>query len=1233
MSSRFRAGLVCIACVLCDPLAFASDDGQATMAASSVGQVLVLPRDSLIGTVDVGSLRADVAHEDGFRVYRVEFRGRTYWAHRVLGGRSRPVAFVPNEGRFVDVLPEMKVVLNDPDSLEAVIDAAGALDGKAYPPGWALLRLRPEANPAAVAEALQSHPSVTSAEVRLRRSRVRPMQAQDDDSAHKDSPAADLSAEVLGVNYESLATEALDVTVLYENRGAAASSETTVAWALATSPDFSEDAELSGEFVLPPIPPGGELEWPITLYLSELSDTSENISYYGEVEIADSPEEPARNRANNTAAFGFTMGPPSGGSSTVRARCDQVNRRGALGHGNPDPFVDQQWHLVNTGQAAFASNRGVPGEDLNMGGVIADPTAPTGAGVRVAIVDTGLEICHPDLEANVEPGKSWNFLAPDSPAGSRQHDPFFPRTGGDHGTSVAGITAAASDNGIGGRGVAPDVLLRGYNFLPAARAGLGRSRFDSLGMSRADPDSSAVDVFNMSFGTYGLENAPLEWVELFRHGVENLREGLGAIYVKAAGNDFWGCWHYYLPANNDIGCVSASADASHNLPYLIVVGALNAHGVRASYSSPGANLWISAPAGESGPVFPAMITTDQMGRDTGYSGRRAGLGGDASLNPNGNYVSTFDGTSSAAPNVSGAVALLLEARPDLTWRDIKHILARTARQVDPGRAPVERLLSGGYYELQHRWTVNGAGHRFHNWYGFGAVDVDAALNLAAVHQSDTLGEYWETLPYTRDALALSIADSNLNGARDQLRIDDLDPAARVESATVTVRVDHPFPHDLSIELISPSGTRSVLNPAFNNLLGRPRPRLALLEWNLLSNAFYGEDPAGDWELVVVDAATRDEGRLTGWDLRLGLGSHAPGIHPAGGTSDDHGNIRRAATGVGFPGSIGGALELAGDVDYFRIVVANPTTVVLTASGSTDTTGVLEGEDGVVLAADGDGGDGAGFRIVYQLTPGIYYLRVEGKNGVVTGDYAVHLQSMHSVVVPLMLAADRLGQQDRQGFVRVVNLSNRAGPVRIVATDDDGVRANEVTMTLGPNQTQAFNSTDLESGNSGKGLSGGTGEGAGDWRLEVASELNIEVGTYVRTRDGFLTSMHDVVGAGSDGRYYVPIFNPASNVDRRSILRLVNPDRVSPVDVAITGYDEAGVQGDSVVALRIAPGAVAVVDATELENGGAGVIGSLGDGQGKWRLFVEAGHRIIVVSLLDSVTGDLTNLSLAGPQNL
>ena len=1063
-----QVSLAAAVSVLFHPWALASEQARAVLAPSSVGEVLVLPWDAPPGTEQVGSWRAEVADEGAFRVYRVELQGRTYWTHRSLDGRPRSVAFLPNEARFADVLPSLRVVLRDSQALEAVIDAAGALEGKAYPPGWVLLHLPPEVNPADVAEELRSHPSVTSVELQLQQPRFRPLQPsggnvtplQDDDSSYKDSPAADLFVDVLAVTDDSAEEAHPDVfTVVgsFENRGAAASSETTVTWVLNESSDFEEPEALSGEFTLPALSPGEDgLEIPITFDVAELPDTSEGVSYYARIEVAAVPEEPDRNRDNNSAVFGFTVA--ASGGPRFTARCDQVSPRGQEGSSGADPLFDEQWNLVNRGQRAFANRGGQRGEDLNMGEVIDDPSAPTGAGVRLAVVDQGLEVCHPDLAANVEPGKSRNFLAPDQPPGARRDDPFFPATTGDHGTAVAGIAAARADNGIGGRGVAPDALLRGYNFLPAQyKPGV---YFDSLGMSRINPDSTGVDIFNMSFGSSRFGNAHPATVELFKHGVENLREGLGAIYVKAAGNAFRWCSSFFVSVNRDIGCMGANMDASNNLPYLTVVGALNADGVRASYSSTGSNLWISAPAGEYGIESPAMITTDQMTTRRGYDWYGIGLSTQSSLNPNGNYVSMMSGTSSAAPNTSGAVALLLEARPDLSWRDVKHILARTARQVHAGIAPVEYLLSNGHYELLQGWTRNDAGYEFHNWYGFGAVDVDSALNLAAAHQTDSLGEYWETLPYTRDTLRLPMADANSEGARDQLRVSDLGPQpASVEWVSVTVRIDHPFPHDLAIELTSPSGTRSVLNPAFNDVLGPLKNRGHTIVWNLLSNAFYGEDPSGDWELEVIDAATLNEGYLVGWDLRFGLGSHAPGIHPAG-AQDDHGNIRRAATAIRRAGSFPGVLEIGGDKDYFRIVVRDPTTLVVSTEGGTDTLGVLEDEDGLVLVSDSDGGPGNNFRIVYRLMPGTYYLRVQGQDTATTGAYSVVLQLDSAGPVQARAYAIAPETAADQSWVRVRCESPSDCPVMLECRDQSGNLFEATLPDLPARGTETLYATDL-----------------------------------------------------------------------------------------------------------------------------------------------------------------------------
>ena len=534
--------------------------------------------------------------------------------------------------------------------------------------------------------------------------------------------------------------------------------------------------------------------------------------------------------------------------------------------GATDPLFDEQWHLNNTGQQRYTTVGGTPGEDLGMSNVLTSGT-PTGDGIRIAIVDTGMETCHPDLAENVEDGASHNFNANEW-HNSDSAEPYLPWAMGDHGTSVAGTAAAAADNGTGGRGVAPDAILRGYNMLAAVEA--EGTYFDSLGGSQSDPDSSLVDIFNMSFGTltgeFGVD--PNE-TQLFLNGVTLLRDGRGAIYAKAGGNAFNACRSMRRPANARLGCGSSNSASSHHSPYLVMVGAFNAQGTRASYSSAGSNLWISAPAGEFGSTYGAIITADQVGTNRGYDviGNR-GVGLDAVNNPHGNYVSTFTGTSAAAPNASGAIALLLEAEPELTWRDVKYILAKTARQIDAGIERVQYLVGGTVYVAQLPWTTNAAGYRFHNWYGFGAVAVDDALALVESHTPDSLGAFVETERFEQ-ANAVSIPDNDGAGVSQMLAVEGLADDADIEAVTLHISITHPQTNDLGIHLTSPSGTESILNPIFNDALAGN----ADLNWTLLSNAFYGESPNGEWTLRVVDAAAEDEGTLNEWSLTFALGTH------------------------------------------------------------------------------------------------------------------------------------------------------------------------------------------------------------------------------------------------------------------------------------------------------------------------------------------------------------------------
>ena len=470
-----------------------------------------------------------------------------------------------------------------------------------------------------------------------------------------------------------------------------------------------------------------------------------NETYYVRAWLGEvpSPWEGLGSGGPNVFADGFA----TGDDGRVVVRCNTPARTASPGI---DPLFSEQWHLVNTGQAAFSDRGGVAGADLRMSATRAADLS--GAGVKLAVVDSGLETCHPDLAANTAAGESYNFAYDRlQTLDAARDEPFRFGLLGDHGTSVAGVAAAVADNGLGGRGVAPDATLVGFNVAEAEAIGaeptigFETALLLSLGASDSAPDSASVDVFNMSFGSeVPNENAREEYIRLLKMGTAELRSGRGALYVKAAGNEFELCGRTH-PLNLEIGCIAANADPENNLPWLVVVGGFNADDVRSSYSSAGANLWVVGPSGEDGIETPAMITTDQAGAHGGFSEfPRNRLTSAHPLNRDGDYTSSFGGTSAATPAVAGAVAVLLGVNPELTWRDVKHILASTARKVDPDIAEVRAAFAGTPYVAQHAWQYNSGGYAFHNWYGFGAVDLDAAVAMATTHAPDSLGPFVET---------------------------------------------------------------------------------------------------------------------------------------------------------------------------------------------------------------------------------------------------------------------------------------------------------------------------------------------------------------------------------------------------------------------------------------------------------------------------------------------------------
>ena len=231
-----------------------------------------------------------------------------------------------------------------------------------------------------------------------------------------------------------------------------------------------------------------------------------------------------------------------------------------------------------------------------------------------------------------------------------------------------------------------------------------------------------------------------------------------------------------------------------------------------------------------------------------------------------------------------------------------------------------------------------------------------------------------------------------------------------------------------------------------------------------------------------------------------------------------------------------------------------------------------------------------------------------------GKVRAYGRDLHRRHIPLLTSASNAAQQ---GFVRIVNHSARAGTVAIRAVDDSGTTAAPILLSIGPWEAKHFNSTDLERGNLAKGIRRGTGAGSGDWRLRLESDVDVEALAYIRTMDGFLTSVHDTAPVRGGWRI-VPIFNPGSNRNQASRLRLVNRT-ASDLEVAVVGDDDSGARSP-VVRLALAAGKVREISAWDLESGG------LGDGKGKWYLFAAADAPIEVLSLLESTSGHLTNLS-------
>lgn len=447
-----------------------------------------------------------------------------------------------------------------------------------------------------------------------------------------------------------------------------------------------------------------------------------------------------------------------------------------------------QWHLWNTGQ-----NGGVEGVDVNILNVWDNYT---GRDVNISIVDDGLQVGHPDLQENARTDidANWNDGNP--------LDPTPRAVDQDHGTAVAGVAAANWNNSTGGTGSAPLAGLVGLRLIAEPADDMQESEALAWLAGAIDP-ADQVFVSNNSWGPPDnaeyADAGPLV-KDAFELGATVGRGGKGIIYMWAGGNGL---------AQED----NSNYDGYANSIYTVAVGAVTDRGRQSWYSEPGANLVVCAPS-------------------------NGGNQGITTTSPFSTYVDDFGGTSSATPLASGVVALILEANPNLGWRDVQEILITSAREIDP---------------TDGDWRDNDAGFHFNHKYGAGMINAEAAVALA---------QTWTNLePQTSETITKVNIDQEISEGAGNPLVQYFDFSLldnkRVEHVQVRVDATHARPKDLEITLVSPGGTKSVLSEvSLNDGFMEDIPN-----WTYMTVRNWGENSKGVWTLEIRDLRTGQFGDL------------------------------------------------------------------------------------------------------------------------------------------------------------------------------------------------------------------------------------------------------------------------------------------------------------------------------------------------------------------------------------
>ena len=336
--------------------------------------------------------------------------------------------------------------------------------------------------------------------------------------------------------------------------------------------------------------------------------------------------------------------------------------------------------IVEPDVAIHAMEDSYPWGVTQIGADIVHGSGKNGSGVKIAILDTGIDYTHPELLPPIYAG-GYDFVNGD----------IYPMDDNGHGTHVAGIIAAA-DNDSGIVGVAPGVQIYALKVLDSTGSGSFSNVIAALEWATGGstlPGSIRVDITNNS---YGSTEDPDYWYHLFFPGKPGPVETAfsltyyqdGVLNVAAAGNSGSGSDTVIYPARYDSCIAVAATDSSNN---------------RASFSSTGPKVELAAPGVN---IYSTVPRSGQLGDPSGYR-----------------YLS---GTSMATPHVTGAAALV-RSSPEAVARDANHDGAyETNGDGTWTNVEIRNLLQATADDL-------GAAGR-DNLYGYGLVDADEAVAIA-----------------------------------------------------------------------------------------------------------------------------------------------------------------------------------------------------------------------------------------------------------------------------------------------------------------------------------------------------------------------------------------------------------------------------------------------------------------------------------------------------------------------